>query len=87
MPRRTAIPPGHLCLTSVGGMLAPNTAVEATMPSKPNYNFQRAERDRAKKAKKEEKLQEKRQQAARGAELAPEVAGEPTPETTQETAK
>jgi hypothetical protein len=35
------------------------------MPSKPNYNFQRAERDRAKKAKKEEKLQEKKQAALR----------------------
>ncbi len=33
------------------------------MPSKPNYNFQRAERDRAKKASKEEKLQEKKKQA------------------------
>ena len=35
------------------------------MASKPNYNFQRAERDRAKKAKKEEKAQEKRLQATR----------------------
>jgi len=34
------------------------------MPSKPNYNFQRAERDRAKKALKETKLQERKQQAA-----------------------
>jgi len=34
------------------------------MPSKPNYNFQRAERDRAKKALKETKLQERREQAA-----------------------
>lgn len=34
------------------------------MPSKPNYNYQRAERDRAKKASKEMKLQEKKQQAA-----------------------
>jgi hypothetical protein len=36
----------------------------ATMPSKPNYNHQRAERDRAKKAAKEMKLQERKQQAA-----------------------
>ncbi len=34
------------------------------MPSKPNYNYQRAERDRAKKASKEMKAQEKKQQAA-----------------------
>jgi hypothetical protein len=34
------------------------------MPSKPNYNFQRAERDRAKKASKELKLQERKEQAA-----------------------
>jgi len=34
------------------------------MPSKPNYNHQRAERDRAKKASKEAKLQERREQAA-----------------------
>jgi hypothetical protein len=34
------------------------------MPSKPNYNFQRAERDRAKKALKETKLQERKEQAA-----------------------
>jgi hypothetical protein len=34
------------------------------MPFKPNYNHQRAERDRAKKASKELKLQERKQQAA-----------------------
>jgi hypothetical protein len=34
------------------------------MPSKPNYNHQRAERDRAKKAAKEQKLAERKQQAA-----------------------
>jgi len=34
------------------------------MPPKPNYNHQRAERDRAKKASKEAKLQERKQQAA-----------------------
>ncbi len=34
------------------------------MPPKPNYNHQRAERDRAKKAAKETKLQERKQQAA-----------------------
>ncbi len=49
------------------------------MPSKPNYNFQRAERDRAKKALKETKLQERKQQAAlrkagEAAEAAPEDA-------------
>ncbi len=34
------------------------------MPSKPNYNYQRAERDRAKKALKETKLQDRKEQAA-----------------------
>jgi hypothetical protein len=34
------------------------------MPSKPNYNHQRAERDRAKKAAKEAKLQDRKEQAA-----------------------
>ncbi len=50
------------------------------MPAKPNYNHQRAERDRAKKASKEMKLQEKKQQAAlRKAGGAPESA-EDSPE-------
>ncbi len=31
------------------------------MPFKPNYNFQRAERDRAKAAKKEERQQQKKE--------------------------
>lgn len=43
------------------------------MPSKPNYNHQRAERDRAKKAKKEEKQQEKKQAAIRAANPEPEA--------------
>jgi hypothetical protein len=34
------------------------------MPSKPNYKYQRAERDRAKKASKDTKLQEQKEQAA-----------------------
>jgi len=34
------------------------------MPFKPNYRFERAERDRAKKAKKDEKLRRKQEQAA-----------------------
>jgi len=34
------------------------------MPSKPNYNHQRAERDRAKKASKEKKIQARKEQAA-----------------------
>ena len=44
------------------------------MPSKPNYNHQRAERDRAKKASKEMKLQERKEQAA--LRKAAEVPGE-----------
>jgi len=34
------------------------------MPPKPNYSFQRAERDRAKKASKDMKLLERKEQAA-----------------------
>ena len=34
------------------------------MPSKPNYKYQRAERDRAKKASKDTKLRERQEQAA-----------------------
>ena len=33
------------------------------MPPKPNYKYQRAERDRARKALKDSKLQERKQQA------------------------
>jgi hypothetical protein len=34
------------------------------MPSKPNYKYQRAERDRAKKASNDTKLRERKEQAA-----------------------
>jgi hypothetical protein len=34
------------------------------MPPKPNYKYQRAERDRVKKASKDTKLQERKEQAA-----------------------
>ncbi len=34
------------------------------MPSKPNYKYQRAERDRAKKASKDAKLRERKEDAA-----------------------
>jgi hypothetical protein len=45
---------------------------------KPNYRFERAERDRVKKAKKEEKLQRRQQERAaeRAAGGAPEPAVE-----------
>ncbi len=46
------------------------------MAFKPNYNQQRAERDRAKQAKKEEKLKRK-QEARRGADGEPLPEGEP----------
>jgi len=52
------------------------------MPSKPNYNHQRAERDRAKKASKELKMQERKEQAARrkaGETDKPETADEAAP--------
>jgi hypothetical protein len=47
------------------------------MAFKPNYNQQRAERDRLKQAKKEEKLKRK-QEARRGAAGAP--GGAPAPD-------
>ena len=48
------------------------------MVFKPNYNMQRAERNRAKQAKKDEKLREKEEAAARRkAEL--EAGVEPSP--------
>jgi len=34
------------------------------MPRKPNYRLERAERDRAKKAKKEEKIKQQQERAA-----------------------
>ena len=49
------------------------------MPPKPNYNHQRAERDRAKKAAKEMKLREKKEQAA--LRKTNETTGTPPPET------
>jgi hypothetical protein len=47
------------------------------MPPKPNYNHQRAERNRAKQAKKEEKLMHKKDQAAQ--RKASEASGETPP--------
>jgi hypothetical protein len=47
---------------------------------KPNYRFERAERDRVKKAKKEEKLQ-RRQQQERATERAADGAPEPIVES------
>ncbi len=46
------------------------------MPFKPNYNFQRAERDRAKKLAKEAKLQERKEAAQRKAV----EGGDPVPD-------
>ncbi len=40
------------------------------MPRRPNYRFERAERDRAKKAKKEEKLLKRQQEHASSPEEA-----------------
>ena len=49
------------------------------MPSKPNYKYQRAERDRAKKASKETKLRERKEQAALRDSTEPNVT--PPPES------
>jgi len=46
------------------------------MPRRPNYRFERAERNRAKEAKKEEKLRRQQERlAARGGDK-PEASGE-----------
>jgi hypothetical protein len=58
------------------GHTPPNPIGPPTMPSKPNYNHQRAERDRAKKASRDLKLQERKQQAALRKEA---EAGNPAP--------
>jgi hypothetical protein len=54
------------------------------MPPKPNYNFQRAERDRAKKAAKDLKLQERKQAALRKAEAGEAAEGVPGEEPADE---
>jgi hypothetical protein len=55
------------------------------MPPKPNYNFQRAERDRAKKASKEAKLAERKAQAAaRQAGELPAETNDATPPAAEE---
>jgi hypothetical protein len=47
---------------------------------KPNYRYERAERDRAKKARKSEKLQRQQERAAtRGEDGAPEPTAENEP--------
>ena len=47
------------------------------MPFKPNYRFERIERERKKQAKKEEKLKRRQEIAASGeADPAPEDSGE-----------
>lgn len=55
------------------------------MPRKPNYRIERAERDRAKKAKKDEKIKQQQERAAlrkagNGDEDGPEVDAEAGPE-------
>jgi hypothetical protein len=47
------------------------------MPRKPNYRFERAERDRAKKAKKDEKLRRRQQGDASPQEDGPSREAEP----------
>jgi hypothetical protein len=54
------------------------------MAFKPNYNQQRAERNRAKQAKKEAKLREQEEQTARrkaGLDPLPETPAEPETDT------
>ena len=57
------------------------------MVFKPNYNMQRAERNRAKQAKKDDKLREKEEAAARrkAEEAGGPSAAEPNPEAPEST--
>jgi hypothetical protein len=63
--------------------IASTTAGRTDMPSKPNYNFQRAERDRAKKASKELKLQEKKKAAESRKTDTAEPSDAPEPNTAE----
>lgn len=49
------------------------------MPFKPNYRFQRFERERLKKAKTEEKLRRQQERKTEPGEVAGSTAAEPTP--------
>jgi len=49
------------------------------MPFKPNYRFERHERERLKKAKKEEKLRRQQERAAEIGEQDPSASPEPAP--------
>lgn len=48
------------------------------MPFKPNYHFERAERDRLKKAKKEEKLKRQQERAEARQDSDPPASEEPS---------
>jgi hypothetical protein len=48
----------------ISGIQPASSSGPANMPPKPNYKYQRAERDRAKKASKDTKLRERKEQAA-----------------------
>jgi hypothetical protein len=55
------------------------------MPFKPNYSFERRERDRLKQAKKEEKLRRQQERKAeRGDDNLPDADGNAQPETPTE---
>jgi ATP-dependent RNA circularization protein (DNA/RNA ligase family) len=49
------------------------------MPFKPNYRFERVERERLKKAKKEEKLRRQQERASQPGEAAGSTATESAP--------
>jgi len=49
------------------------------MPRRPNYRFERAERDRVKKSRKEEKLKRQQDRTAPPEEGDPPAADEPAP--------
>ncbi len=68
------------------GHTAAPPAGPTNMPPKPNYKFQRIERDRAKKALKDTKLQERKEQAAlrKASESGKAEPGEDQPQGSEE---
>ena len=73
---RPALPPCARSRSHTISAIQPYTSGPANMPSKPNYKYQRAERDRAKKALKDSKLRERKEQSTLRKAAEP---GEPEP--------
>jgi len=62
----------------------PGRSGDNSMPFKPNYNQQRAERTRLKQAKREEKLKQQQERTAQRKAAAEGTPAEPAPEGEKE---